>query len=356
MKKLDRYIIREMTIPFIAGTIVVVLLFQLNTLIRIYKEFNVAALPFNAVLQFILFQTPEYLSMTLPVGVALASSLAMSRFGREHELVAMRSAGISILRIVLPVIFAGVVVSIANFYIVERAQAAFSVRALKLQSEFGRAIAPDLVENVTLRLTDYTATFRRSSRRKDGGIDVEGAMLLQRPGPGEIWIITAERGTYLDGVWNFVLPVARAIKGTDLIYVEPKKDLVIRQKVSLPEMSLQPPIDQQPIAELARTIDRLKRQKQKTTVYEIAYHRKFSMPAACAILALTAAVFSIWLSRKGPFVGVLISLLMVMVYYNLYIVCLSILAPKGWVSPAVAAWIPNALFLCCGIYGLRRLG
>ena len=356
MKKFDWYVVRELIVPFLAGSVIVTLLFQLNALIRVYKEFNVAALPFNAVLQMILFQTPEYLAMTLPVGTALASSLAVSRFARENELVAMRSAGISLGRAVLPVFFVGVLISIGNFYLVDRVQSKLSVRALKLQNEFGQALAPDLIENVTLRLSDYTATFQRSTRRPDGGINVQGAMLLQRPNPSETWIITAKSGTYLDGIWTLNSPVARAIKGQDLIYAEPSKDLIIRQKISLPEVSLQAPIDQQPVAVLGKTINDMKRLKQKTTTYEIAYYRKFSLPAACAALALTGAVFSIGLSRKGPFIGVLVSLLMVVVYYNLYIVSISILGPKGIVSPVLAAWLPNIVFFVIGALALRRSG
>ena len=109
MKRLDRYILREMFVPFLIGTIAVVLMFQINELIALYKNFNLNAVPMTAVLQVILFKTPAYLNMTLPVGVSLASSLAISRLTRESELTAIRSAGVSILRVVRPVMIAGVV-------------------------------------------------------------------------------------------------------------------------------------------------------------------------------------------------------------------------------------------------------
>lgn len=76
MKTLDRYIIRELIVPFLIGTVAVVLMFQANTLIYMMKTYSVSNVPPLALAQIILYKTPDFLRMTLPVGMALASSLS----------------------------------------------------------------------------------------------------------------------------------------------------------------------------------------------------------------------------------------------------------------------------------------
>ena len=66
MKTLDRYIYRELVVPFLIGTIAVVLMFQANMLIYLFKNFSLSNVPTLAVLDMILYKTPYFLNMTLP--------------------------------------------------------------------------------------------------------------------------------------------------------------------------------------------------------------------------------------------------------------------------------------------------
>jgi lipopolysaccharide export LptBFGC system permease protein LptF len=78
---------------------------------------------------------------------------------------------------------------------------------------------------------------------------------------------------------------------------------------------------------------------------EVAYHVKFSLPASCLVFALASAAFAISMMRSGPFVGLLVSMGLVMLFYNLHIVSTDIVGRYGWLPPAAAAWLPDALYL-----------
>ncbi|HMS55753.1 MAG TPA: LptF/LptG family permease, partial [Fimbriimonadaceae bacterium] len=79
MRVVDRYVFKELMVPFLIGTVAVVLMFQANFLIYILKTFSLGNIPPLALAQIILLKTPSFLNLTLPVGMALAASLAMSR-------------------------------------------------------------------------------------------------------------------------------------------------------------------------------------------------------------------------------------------------------------------------------------
>src|SRR2546421_10701839 len=120
MKTLDRYIYRELMVPFLIGTVAGALMFQANMLIFLFKNFSLQNVPTLAVLDMILYKTPYFLNMTLPVGGALATSLAFSRLTRESELTAIRAYGTPIMRAVFPVIWFGLAVGIGNCRVAER--------------------------------------------------------------------------------------------------------------------------------------------------------------------------------------------------------------------------------------------
>ncbi len=355
MKTLDKYILREMAIPFLIGTLAVVLMFQVNMLIFEFKTFRISAVPAIAVAKLILLKTPNFLSMTLPVGMALASSLAMSRLARESELTAIRSIGVSILRVVVPVALLGFLVGIGNFFIVEKVMPESEKAWRKLQSELAvLAASPEFKSNLVVYLKNYAASFGTVSRGKGSELQLSGIMLIERPRPGEIWLTTSDLGTYKDGIWTMKNPYVRVLKGDQLMSASSRDDLVINEPINLQELFLPPQAEELSLQELAKAINEGKKQARDTTSQQIQYYVRFAVPAACFVFALTGPVFAVRLSRAGPFMGVLLSIILVFLYYNAYIISTQIFGPNGWLPPWLAAWLPNILFFLLGLIALRR--
>ena len=63
-----------------------------------------------------LYFAPFLIHMTMPVAMAVAASLAVSRLGRDSEITVMRASGVSLFRIFLPIYALGLAVSVADFY------------------------------------------------------------------------------------------------------------------------------------------------------------------------------------------------------------------------------------------------
>lgn len=151
-------------------------------------------------------------------------------------------------------------------------------------------------------------------------------------------------------------PYFRMIKGDLLVLARPVEDLVINERISLDEVFLEPITTEQTLEELRESIQQRKQAGWDTTTAEVALHTRYSVPASCVVFALAAPVFAIWLGRRGGFVGVLFSILLVFLYYNAFVISTEILGGKSSVlSPFWAAWLPNVLFLVFGLVGIRRL-
>lgn len=355
IRRLDLYMIKELLVPFFIGTVAVVLMFQANLLIALFKNFQTSHIPFVAIAQVLVYKTPFFLNMTLPVGMALASSLAVSRLVRESELTAMRSVGIPILRVVAPVAFFGALVAVGNFLLVERVMPSTEKQGNKLMNEIAiMGSNVDFKSNVVITLRGYTASFGSVQRLADGSLLLNRILLIEYPRPEETWLYSADQGTYRDGLWTLQNVYVRAFKREELTVAHPRKDMVINERISIQDLFQPARPEEQTFEDLSRAIREAKRLNRDTTMLEVAYHIKFSVPAACFVFALTGPVFAVIFSRSGAFVGVLLSIVLVLLYYNAFVISTEIFGRNGWLSPVLAAWLPNILFLVVGVALLRR--
>ena len=357
MKKLDQYVFKELFVPFLIGTFAVVLMFQANTVIALLKTFSLRQVPLLAIFQYIIYKTPEFLQMTLPVGMSLASSLAVSRLARESELTAMRAAGISIRRFMLPVAIFGLVVAAGDFVVVQKVMPPASLAARQLANRVGLLGAiPDFQSNVVVKLKNRIANIAMVTKGTGDTLKLSKILLWERGvSVDEVNLCMADHGEYKNGVWKLYDTYWWHIKKGELDQAYTKDVVPIDEPISVESVFTRPEAEEQSIEQLRESIAQVRKLGNDTTNLEISYHTKFSVPAACLIFALVGPIFAIMFARGGGFVGILISVIMVMAYYNLHIVSVFVLGRNGMLSPFVAAWMPNALFIGLSLFGLRRL-
>lgn len=356
MKRLDRYLLKEMITPLFIGTIVIVLMFHANMLIALYKDYQLSSVPAQAILQLLIYKTPQFLQMTLPVGIALASSLAVSRLVRESELTAIRVAGVPILRVLLPVAIAGVAMSAVNFYVSETLMPRTERQARKLMSEVGvLALAPQFRSDVVLRIQTFAAWIGSVQREADDSLLLHDILLVERRGNDESIIINAQEGTYRNGVWEIKGARTLQLKGTTVFGLKSNTSLVLNERISIPDFMMTAQTEEQSIEELRTQIDSGKRTGRDTRWIEVNLYTRYSIPISCLVFSITGPAMAILFSRRGAFAGILASLVLAWVYFNMHVVSTQILGRNGWVSPVLAAWLPDLVLFIVGIVIIRRL-
>ena len=241
MRKLDLYLIREMIVPFLIGTVAVVMMFQVNTYMGLAKVLNLDNVPLKAVIQFILYKTPEFLQMTLPVGTSLAAALTLTRIARESELTAMRAAGTRILRVIAPVAFFGLLVALLNFWDVEYVMPSATRKANAIGYEAGiMGLSKQTFKtNALIELDGMSASIGSLDRTKDDRVIIQDLVLYKRRQAGEVEITSAKSAVYDRGVWTCKDAYYWRISGIELLEFHPKKDFVINEKIVVGEPLLQ---------------------------------------------------------------------------------------------------------------------
>lgn len=356
--RLDRYILKELFPLFVVAVMIVLTMFQVNLYIYLGKTFDLSRVPARAVIKLILYESPAFLNWTFPISVALATSLAMSRIARESELTALRAAGTRILRVMWPVAMFGAMVGLLNLYSVDQVVPRAAAAGQKLKIQVGvLGSTARFQANLPLRLKQYNVSLGQVTRQQDDSLVIHDALLIERPRPDTVSILSAPEAEYRNGVWTFTATRIWNVEvGTDKMAEFETKDRVIINEPIVVEDLFNPTTGKElSIREIREQIETGRRLGQDVRASEIEFHTKFAIPAMCFIFAIVCPIFSIGLARHGGYIGVVVSLVAMMVYYNVWVASTQILAKIPSVAPWQAAWIPNVIIGFVGLYGLRRL-
>lgn len=354
-RKLDMYVFRDLILPLLAGTIVLALLFEANEFIALYK-YQISNMPPLAIVQLAVVKLPQWLTFCLPGGLAFAVSLVVSRLVRESEMTAMRAAGIPIRRVLVSILAVGLLFSAASMVLIERIVPEASKKFMKLSQEFALVAAnPRFESNVMIKIPPYTARFGSVERTGDRALMLKNLLLVEEPAPNRLWLTMADTGTYRDGVWTMRGAKFFAIEDTSLVSFKVLDEFKVNQKIEINDLfGAAVPTDQS-IEELWKQIQDDKRIGRSTRKYEVQFYAKFALPASCFFIGLVSAVISVRVARFGAFAGVFVSLAMAALFVNAYIISTEIIGTHGWMSPVLAAWLPDILFGFLGLALAARM-
>lgn len=116
LKKLDQFILKAFIGPFAAILIVVVFILMMQFLWLYIDELVGKGLGLSVILEFLGWGCATLLPMALPLATLLASMMTMGTLGENNELLAIKAAGISVSRVMLPLIVASGFIAIGTFF------------------------------------------------------------------------------------------------------------------------------------------------------------------------------------------------------------------------------------------------
>ena len=116
LKKLDQYIIKTFFGPFLFIFSVLFFIFMVNIVWIQLSQFTGKGLSTWEIMKFLFYLSVNVVKMVLPLTILLASIMTFGDFGERYELAAMKSAGISLTRVMLPLFATVSLLSIMLFF------------------------------------------------------------------------------------------------------------------------------------------------------------------------------------------------------------------------------------------------
>ena len=347
MRILDRYVIREVLVPFVIGLLVFTFMLIIPFLIDYAESFISKGVPVLVVLRVMATLLPGALALTIPMSLLLGLLVAFGRLSADREFVAMQACGVSRLRLLRPVGVLSVLGWGATTYILLVAvpdanqrfrEITFGVVASRAEGEVRPRVFfedfPDLVvyvRDVPISGVGWTDVFMADNRPGQ-----PPAVYLARQGHV---VIDRDEQTLEMVLENGARHTADAAGAYEVFQFD-QLLLRLNPETVFPREGPPPGAREMSIAQLRVRAAELEREGfyPHSELFEI--QKKFSIPFACLVFGLIGLALGVNNRRDGKLASFVIGVGVIFVYYVLLWFGQSLV--RGHVvSPWLAAWAPN---------------
>ncbi|SNR15496.1 LptF/LptG family permease [Tenacibaculum jejuense] len=115
MKRLDKYILKSFLIPFLATFFIILFVLVMQALWLAFDDLAGKGISITIILKFLWYTTLIVAPQALPIGILLSSIMTLGSLSENYEFAATKSAGVSLQRMVRPLVFFAVFMSAINF-------------------------------------------------------------------------------------------------------------------------------------------------------------------------------------------------------------------------------------------------
>jgi lipopolysaccharide export system permease protein len=351
---LDRLVAFSFLRVFLAFILGAPILFILGVITENLEGYLDRELTGLAIAKAYLFMLPQFIQWAFPIAALVAVVFTIQTMTLHREIVAAKAGGISFHRLVVPVVFLGVVLTVA---------------ALGLAAVVPRAntAAGEILKKEDLR-RDYRGDF--SFQGEEGRNFTVQSLNVEAGTLNDVVVQTVEPGSNrpLDHLtarvvrydpqegWTFNDGYYRLLSDDEAELAFKYETLQMRGFRERPEEFLADPKDPEEMTyqEMGRLADIMMRSGNQPYKLLVDRQEKLAIPVATLVIILFGAPLATSTKRGGTAYGIGVALISTILYMLLFRVS-GAFGETGTLEPMVAAWLPNLLFFSAGILFFTRV-
>jgi len=352
---INRYLMREIVGIFFLALSIFTIVLLMGRMVKLMEMVVANGVPLAEVIRLIILLLPSFLVLTIPMAFLLAVLLAFGRLSSDNEITVLKASGISLTALLPPVLLTATGAALLTLFVSVVAvpwgntgfkQMTIDVARKYAASAIRERIFRDDLPGIVLYVDQFDEAHRTMQRvmiqdsrdkerpltifAKSGVVssdDAQGALrILLKNGS----IHTRNKDDYR--LVSFAEYLLTAESGRDTPLVRSEIDMGI--------------------GELQRGVASAQLAPQARLKMATELHSRFAFPFATFVFAILALPLGLSNRRSGKGAGFTISILILMIYYVL-LSFLRTLAEKGGITPFLAVWLPNMIFLASGLILLR---
>ena len=368
---LDRWIVFELLTPLIfAVAAFTVVSISIGVMFDLVRQIVEVGLPITVALRILIYKLPSFVVISFPMAMLLSTLLAYGRLSENSELKALKSLGVSSLRIIIPALILGIFMTYMTFIFNNNIVPISNRNAeITLSRSLGKAFASEQGEDIIYSrkgvVTDNSSNYRRKGvthlfyawKFINGEmIDVTVVDFSKR---GLTQLLKAEKGNWNQkkGMWEFFDGTLLTL-GEDGTSTRTKFEsfmyplgIDLAKVAELPgdarDMTLKEAIKASRLYKNSGNIKEARRM-------DVRIQEKYTLPIACVVFALIgSALGSKQNNGSSRSQGFGLSIILILIYYVLSF-GFSSLGVKGSLDPIAAAWAPVFISLIGGGYLLKQ--
>ena len=361
---LDEYVLREFVETFVLVLASFVLLMLVFTFFELVGDILRNRIPLSVVGEYLLNLTPSMLYQIAPLAVLIAVLVTFGVLNRNSELIAMKATGISLYRLVVPVVSISAILAVSLFLFDEYYLPQANRRQEALRSTI-KGRPPQ-----TFLHPEQKWMFGQQHPGEPGRIfyyqffdsdsNEFANFTVFEFDPGTFSIsrrIFASRVYWDDrkGAWQFQKGWESTLAGqvqtsyrefTTATFPEIREDPSYFKKERLQSQEMN-------FNQLQRYIRDLRQSGFDTMRLRVGLWHKLAYPLVCIVMAVIAIPFALTMGRRGSLTGIAVAIAIGLAYWvidDLF----GAMGNVNYLPAAFAAWSPDILFALAGGYFLLR--
>lgn len=355
---LDRYIIKKFLFIFLLIFFSLISVFIIITFFEQIDEIYAHNKTIQEFLTYLLYRIPEFINYTLPICAMASSLLCLGFLTKTNEITAMKACGMSVYRIIAPVVVLSFMVCVVSFYLQENISPYSNKKAEEKWNEIN-----DRPPRSYNQLDQRWVMGKERNRiyyykHFDPNIPAFSDLSIYEFEP-DSWSLKrryfAEKAYFQGEKFLLVNCWYRDFQDNKPINFESRETLELidaeDQRYFVKEWK---DSEQLSYRELSDYIDDIDEKGFETVRYKVDLNYKVSFPLAGLVMTLLGIPFAFSMGKRGTLVGVGLSLLFAMIYWG----AMGIFKSLGYIhflSPFLAAWGPNLFFGLIGLYLIFNL-
>jgi LPS export ABC transporter permease LptF/LPS export ABC transporter permease LptG len=354
-KILDRYLVREVLLPFFIGLVLLSFVLEIPVILDQGEKLIEKGVDWPTVAKVLITLLPQALSIDIPMALLVGILIGFGRISGDREFVALQACGVSLQRLLAPVVLLAIGAAAFNAWVTIVAlpdgnqtfrQITFNIVAAKAESDVKPRVFFTQFPNRVLYIQD---------RLPDGGW--RDVFLADATRPDQTTVYFARQGRLLIDRTKRTVQLALTeatrhttftakpdeYEGSDLQSVV----LNLEPETVFPRTQLMKGDAEMTIAELRQSIAEAATRGDPGYDQKLMIQQKFSFPAACFVLALIGLALGVTNRKDGKLASFVLGFGVIFIYYVILWTCRS-LAKSGWMSPELSPWVPNIVLGAAG--------
>jgi lipopolysaccharide export system permease protein len=321
------------------------------------KEYIEKKPSFSVTILHVLTSTPEWLIQALPIATLLALLFSLGNLSKRSEITAMKAAGINMWRVIRLLLVVGFIIGLADlafreFIVTKTVVYSKKIRAEKIEKKKEK-VQEDFYNQIIALKNNLRVTVGHLNTKAN---TMKNVVLEMYNDDFELQkLVLAEEANWEDGSWILKNGVSRGSESDFLdevyfktysssIYITPE-DIAFKD----------PPYNSMRTSDFKDYINRLKIFGKSSIKARIELNTRYAAVFSHIVVIMIGIPFAVGFGRKTNMIfNFLAALSMAFMYWTSQAVTVS-LGKNMIVSPFLAAWIPNFIFLTVGVYLLIKV-
>lgn len=358
MRILDRYLLKQFLYVLFFALLSFWVIFLIVDVVEHIDTFIDRHASLGSIIKYYFFYSPYILVLVLPIAMLLSSLFSLGLLSRQNELLALKSSGVSLYRILIPLLGFALVISLlvmaaGNYLIPYTNQISLKIhsREIEKKASLGEVIYNDMYVQTENQQVLYLNHYNAQTRTGEG-------VLFQTFKDGQMKEeIRADKIVWGGDGWIFLKGSQRIFSDSSLA---PEKyvpfDRVLRLDLKLKPQALtkeQKLPEEMSYQELKNYVLLKQRTGQDVAAEKTDLYLKIAFPLANLVIVLFGCTLATSPRRSGLALSFAISLAICFVYYTFLRIGQSFGYSHKF-SPLLGAWISNLVFGAIGMFLLIR--